>query len=219
MENRRLLNPLLLLLPVLVGMLVVPQFAHAEDAKNHALLDRVAGALKSDIYRFSFGTAQHTLKNPEGFDVSTSTYDNGRPESDALFGGGQVYWTVAGETANGWEGRRKRLWYTHYDSEDFDGLTLRNLMFGAGYAIDPAQPFSFGLRLAGGLGAGLTRSSSYFDSAFHVSAEAWVSTGIQLGRITWDISVRQRKSLGANLDGRSASPSTQIGTLSVGWLF
>ncbi len=191
---------------------------YAQEEADSGFSARALELLASDLYRFSMGGSGVKLKNPNGFDVSSNTYDTGDAESDGSFFG-TFHWTLTGESRIGWEGRHKRLWYLNFDSDNFEGLELQNLMLGAGFAVDPAEGFSLGVRLAGGVGTGLTRSSTYFDSAAHLSFEVWISAGIQLGRFILDASVRERKSLGASLDDRKASPATQINMLSLGWVF
>lgn len=208
-----------LLIFIIATSIVYPVAAEEQGSVHSGFTDRILDVLRSDIYRISLGGAQIKLGNPEGFDVATKTYDTGFSESNGLFSGGGSFWTVTGESALGWDGRTKSLWTLHYDSEDFDGLKLQNLMLGAGVAVDPSVPFALGGRLAAGFGPGVTRSSSYFDRAVHLSVEAWVSAGIQLGRFTLDLTVRERKAFGATLDARSAAPSTRTSTLALGWLF
>ncbi|MBX2885426.1 MAG: hypothetical protein KTR32_36055 [Granulosicoccus sp.] len=216
MGTERSLQPVFLVY-CLIFLLLAPAGVLAQDGKVSGVTDRVADLLKSDIYRVSVGGANVRLNNPEGFDTSSNTYRSGQAESNAIIGG-TFTWSLTGESKIGWEGRGKRLWSLHFDSEDFTGLKLQSLMLGGGWSFDPASRFAFGARLAGGLGAGLTRSSTFFDSAIHPSFEAWVSAGIQLGRVTLDLSLRQRKALGATLDERSASPATRVISFTYGWL-
>jgi len=162
----------------------------------------------------SLGFGGLKLQNPKGFDVPIDTYNDGFSDSASA----EVSFDVVGEKAIGWQGRQKRLWNVHYDGEDFNGLQLHNLSLGAGVAIDPAQAFAFGGRLAVGASIGVTRSSTFFDNTIHPAAELWVSAGVQLGRFTMDFSVRERQALGVSLDDRQAAPRTQTRMISLGWL-
>jgi len=204
---------------VIFWLLIFPATSFGQENHSTGVTGRVLSFFSADTYRVSLGGSTLTLRNPVGFDVSGSTHQNGRPESSAFSPGGKFSWTVTGESAFQPKGIQKWLWSVHYDTEDFVGLELQNLMFGAGWALDPARSYAFGGRLAGGLGTGVTRSSTFFDSANHLSFEAWASIGLQLGRFTLDATYRERRSLGSTLDERSASPSTQIRGLAIGWVF
>jgi len=203
----------------LLGLLIFPPTIFAQETDSTGVTGRVLSFLSSDIYRVSLGGSSITLLNPVGFDVSGSTHQNGRPQSGAFSPGGKFSWTITGETALRGKRIQKWLWSVHYDTENFVGLELQNLMFGGGWAFDPANSYAFGGRLAGGLGTGVTRSSSFFDTAGHLSFEAWVSIGVQLGRFTIDATFRERRALSSTLDERSASPSTRIRGLAIGWVF
>jgi len=181
-------------------------------------LDAVKDWFKADIYRVSYGGGSLQLKNPDGFDVESVVYDDGFSRT-GLFEPGSLAWSVSGERAIGWEGRQKRVWDVHYDSDDYGGLKLQTLMFGTGVALDPSQAFSIGGRIAAGVGVGLTRSQTYFDRAVHPAAEVWVSVGGQVGRFVIDLSLRERQALGASLDERNAAPRTSTRMISLGWLF
>jgi len=167
-----------LLLTCITLMLSAPNLALAQEtntrtsAKSNPLLSWFA----SDIYRLSVGIGQAKLQNPKGFDVPIDTHNNGRSENAVV----NTFITVVGERAIGWERRQKRLWNLHYDANDFDGLSLSSLTFGAGIAIDPASTNVFGGRLAIGANLGITRSETFFDSTVHPAAELWVSAGVQL---------------------------------------
>jgi len=191
-------------------------FAQASETSTHAQSNRLIGWVSSDIYRASIGLGGLFLQNPNGFDVPIQTHDDGSPDSSSP---SSIFITISGERAIGWQSRQKRLWNFHYDAEDFDGLKLQSLTFGAGLAIDPATANALGGRLAVGANLGITRSASFFDSAVHPAGELWVSTGVQLWRFTLDLSVRERLTMGASLDDRSASPRTQTRMIALGWLF
>jgi len=169
----------------------------------------------ADTYRASYGIGSLELMNPEGFDIDSSVYVDGFSNSSSS----PQFLTWVGEQSVGWEGRQKSLWGLHYDNEDYNGLELQTLMANVGVAIDPSVAFALGGRLAVGVGAGLTRSESFFDSAFHPTGEVWGSAGVQLGRFTLDLTYRARQAMGADLDARTADPTTVARELSVGWVF
>jgi len=203
---------------VLCAFAMFSTMAIAQEDSSRSVIERIGNYLESDIYRLELGFGSIELNNPDGFDVSTITYDTGASES-TFFTDYSGAFTLSGEKAIGWSNRQKRLWTLHYDNDDFEGLKVTSLMAGAGVAISLAKAFAFGGRLAGGLGLGLTRSKTYFDTALHPAIEAWVSAGVQLGRFTLGITVRERATMKATLDERKASPRTTTRLITLGWLF
>ena len=190
----------------------------AEDSFFGTAFENTKAYLKPDVYRIEVGNGRLKLNNPRGFDVSSEAYRTGSSETD-FFGEFAQSVTLFGETGIGWDNKRKRVWSIHYDSDDFEGLEVTSLMFGGGLAFGPAQPFSGGVRFAGGLGAGITHSNTYFDIALHPSVEAWLSGGVQFGRFVMGLTIRERASLGAKLDERTATPRTTTRTFNIGWVF
>jgi len=176
---------------------------------------RLRGFFHTHSYRASYGFGSLKILNPEGFDIDSSTYVDGFSNANST----PRFLTLVGEQPIGWEGRLKSLWGLHYDNEDYSGLELRTLVANAGVAVGTSIVSSVHVRLAAGLGVGLTRSESFFDSAIHPAGEAWASTGIQLGRFTIDFTIRARQALSADLDERTADPKTVARELSFGWVF
>ena len=201
-----------------VTLLSVCSSAGADDSFFSIAFNNTKDYLKPDNYQIELGYGSLELNNPRGFDVSSEAYTSGGSESGLSSGFAQSV-TLYGDKGTGWENRRKRVWSIHYDSDDFEGLELTSLMFGGGLAFGPGQASSGGVRFAGGLGAGLTHSNTYFDVALHPSVEAWVSGGIQFGRFAMNLTLRERASLGVTLDERTASPRTTTRTFNIGWVF
>jgi len=205
---------------LLCSTLCVSTVSNAQETESSEAdtSNRILSWFKSDSHRVAVGIGVLQLRNPSGFDVPTSTHIDNNPY-DPIYSFATMSFDVVGERSIGWEGRQKRLWNIHYDGEDYNGLKLQSLSFGAGVAIDPSAAFAFGGRLAVGANIGVTRSQSFFDSALHPAAELWVSAGVQLGRFTADLSVRERQTMGSTLDERSAAPRTQSRMFSLGWVF
>lgn len=171
--------------------------------------------LAADLYHISFGESIARLRNPTGFDVDPEVFDTGQPFADPS----GSYGSIAAESHLRANGRIKSVWRLRYDSDDFRGLNLRSLMANYGWSLGPRSSRSSGARLAAGLGAGLTRSSSFFDSALHPTVEAWAGIGLQIRAVLINLNIRERAALGANLDGRRAEPRTTVTTFSIGFLF
>jgi len=129
---------------------------------------RRGGLFSFDLVRASISLNRMKLRNPAGFDVSRSVYENGEPEDDS--GWLELNLPPAG-LALSFEKRistsdwRKRLLTVVFDQEDYEGLEVKNLLFGVGLALSPPTKFTSGWRFAGGVNMGLTRASSYFDNS------------------------------------------------------
>lgn len=169
-----------------------------------------------DIVRYAWGSGLIRLQNPIGFDLESDGYKDERGRY------GRVAFpmlSVSLENRITEVGQGKRIWSGLLDWQDYDGLELLNFIVGHGYALSPPTHRNFGFRIAGGVGAGVTRSSTFFDVSTHVTVEAWASVGFQLARFALDLTHRERKSIASTLDERSAAPRTRISAITVGLLF
>ena len=199
-------------------LLLLPLTGYPQDSTS-SIYQRISHYVLLDSYRVAIGGSDLNLRNPEGFDVSSQTYSNGHPENTGLINFGEFTWSVTSEQPVGWQQRAKRLWSLHFDQTDFEGLVLENLMTGPGWSISPASIMAIGGRLAAGFGVGITRSETYLDEAWHLSAEVWIGAGLQFGPFVIDITIRERQASGATLDQRSASPRVRAPSITLGWLF
>jgi len=177
------------------------------------------GFFSSDILRASYVFNRMELTNPLGFDVSSSTYSSGKPESNELFSRPAWGLSLSFEKRFLRDGHAKRLYSVVIDQEDYDGLRLQNLLVGFGFAHSPINKRDFGVRIGGGLNVGVPRSSSFFDDALHTAYEGWVSFGVQLRYFVIDFTLRERATSAEELDAREAKPRTSIRGLSLGFLF
>ena len=172
----------------------------------------------AQIVRYSWGFGGTKLRNPVGFDVASEVYEQGETSEflEPNVAPTLVLWM---EKRIARTGQGKRLWSLGLDHQDFDGLELTNFTVGYGYSLSPPSHRQSGFRIAGGVGGGVTRSSTYFDNALHGSVEAWVSVGVQFRRFVIDVTRRERKAIESTLDERSAGPITRGDMITFGLLF
>ena len=156
------------------------------------------------------------LNNPQGFDVPTGVFFDGtginRETSELLL-------NVSLDNRWLYGGVIKRVWELHYDTIDYTGLDLKTLLMGTGLSVSPVDKFIWGGRIGLGISGGLTRSQSFFDSAFHPALGIWATAGIQFKSYFLEMQFRERKVFGQTLDDRTASPRLSVKAVSFGVIF
>ena len=187
--------------------------AHYTQSIWQSILGRTF-SIKEGTRRLTFTQPNIKLENPRGFDVETEVHTQG---TNSNSNGNLINLSLDNSLSD--NGIVKRVWEIHFDNEDFDGLKLSTLTLGTGFAASPRQKWAWGGRIGGGVGAGLTFTDTFFDTAIHPSFDAWLTMGVQLKIITIDVIFRARKALSQTLDERAASPQTTMAGLSIGFVF